>query len=408
MLGNPGTIKQKEAVAALQKAMKSGNEEAAKQAWQQFHDSVVETVKAEYEMAAGDERVLAQRGYRQLTSKETEFYQRLIKAGTAADPKQAFTDVLTLDGGMPETIIEDVLRDLQDQHPLLARINFQNVKYLTRWILNDHTKDTAKWGAINSEITKEIESAFKEISLTLCKLTAFAVIPLDMLELGPVYLDNYIRTILREALYCALEKGIISGSGKEEPIGLDRDIHDGVSVSSSTGYPAKTAVAITSFLPEEYGKVLAKLAVSETGRMRSFDQVTLVCNMVDYLTKVMPATTVLNAAGGYTKDIFPFPTEVIRSNELSTGKAILFLPEEYFMGIGATKDGTIEYDDGYKFLEDQRTYKIKLHGAGRAFDDTVAVVLDISKLNPAYITVLAKTPEVVAALEKETETTPSA
>ena len=44
--------------------------------------------------------------------------------------------------------------------------------------------------------------------------------------------------------------------------------------------------------------------------MRSFDQVTLICNQKDYLSKVMPATTVLNAAGAFTSNIFPFPTEI--------------------------------------------------------------------------------------------------
>lgn len=412
MLGNPGNVAQKEAVAAMQKAMAAGDEQAVQQAWQQFHDSVVQTVITDYEMATSDTRVLAQRGYRQLTAGETEFYNKLIKAGKAANPKQAFTDLLTLDGGMPETILEDVYRDLTEQHPLLNRINFQNVKYLTRWILNDHTKQAAAWGQINSEITEEITSGFKEVDLTLCKLSAFAVIPKDMLDLGPVYLDNYIRTILREALYCALEKAIISGTGLNEPAGLTRDISEGVSYSTSTGYPEKTAVKVTSFMPEEYGSVLAKLAVSESGRMRSFDQVTLVCNMVDYLTKIMPATTVLNANGTYSNNLFPFPTEVIRSTELATGKAILFLPEEYFMGIGASKDGTIEYDDSYKFLEDQRTYKIKLHGAGRAYDNTVAVLLDISELDPAYITVMMKGTSTVTVegtvTTKEEATTPEA
>ena len=397
MLGNPTTIKQKEAVSALQRAMASGNEQEVQQAWQMFHDSVVETVMTDYEMAAGDNRVLAQRGYRQLTGKETEFYQNLIKVGKSADPKQAFTDLLTTEGAMPETILEDVYRELTEQHPLLNRINFQDVKYLTRWIMNDHTTQTAAWGDINAEIVKEITSGFKEISLTLCKLSAFAVIPKDMLDLGPVYLDNYIRTILRESLYCALEKAIISGTGHNEPIGLDRDIHEGVSVSTSTGYPAKEAIKLTSFMPEEYGTVLAQLAVSEKGRMRSFDQVTLICNMVDYLTKVMPATTVLTAAGQYAHNLFPFPTEVIRSVELPTGKAILCLPEEYFMGLGGSKDGTIEYSDEYKFLEDMRTFKIKLHGTGRAYDNTVALVLDISELDPAYITVLNKDASVPAA-----------
>ncbi len=389
MLGNAATIMQKEAVAALQKAMQGGNEEEIKQAWDQFHASVVEAVRQDFEMANGDTAILAQRGFRQLTAKEKDFYEKLIQAGKSKNPKQAMTDLISIEA-MPETIFEDVYKDLIEEHPLLKKIKFQNVKYLTKWILNDHTVQTAAWGEINEEITKEISSGFKVVEITQCKLSAFAVIEKDMLDLGPVFIDNYIRTFLKEALYCALEQGIVSGNGLNMPIGLDRDIHKGVAFSTETGYPEKEAVKLTSFMPEEYGAVLANLAVSEAGRMRKFDEVTLVCNQVDYLTKVMPATTVLTGMGTFAKDLFPFPTSVVRSNELATGKAILFLPEEYFMGIGTTKDGKIEYSDEFKFLEDKRTFKIKMHAMGKAFDNTVAVVLDISELEPAYITVLNK------------------
>lgn len=387
MLGNVLEVRQKETIAAFQKALKDGNEESAREAFQGFLGNVVEMVKEDYETYGNDERALSQRGYRQLTNEEKEFYQKLIKAGKEANPKQAFTDLLGIEGGMPETIIQDVLKDLQDKHPLLDKINFQNVKYLTRWILNDHTKQTAVWGAINSKIEKEIESSFREIDVNLCKLTAYTVIPKDMLDLGPQFLDNYIRTILREALYVGIETAIISGNGKNQPIGLNRDIHEGVDFNSSTGYPEKAAVKIKSFKPAEYGNIVAKLAVTEKGRMRAFDAVTLICNQVDYLKKIMPATTVLNGVGAYARDLFPFPTEVIRSNEVKTGQAILCLPEEVFFGVGGNKDGTIVYDDSYKFLEDIRTYLIKLHGNGRPYDNTVSVVLDISELDPAYITV---------------------
>lgn len=389
MLGNAATVMQKEAVAALQSAMQSGKPEEIKQAWEQFHASVVEAVRQDFEMANGDEKILAQRGFRQLTQKEKNYYEKLIEAGKRKDPKQAMPELITVEA-MPETIIEDVYRELTEEHPLLAKINFQNVKYLTKWILNDHTKQAAAWGEINSEITKEIESSFKTVEITQCKLTAFAVIEKDMLDLGPVFLDNYIRTFLKEALYCALEEGILTGNGLSMPIGLNRNIGKGVDFNTETGYPEKEAVKVTSFLPTEYGPLVAKLAVSESGRMRKFDEVTLVCNQVDYLTKVMPATTVMTTSGTYATNLFPFPTSVVRSNELATGKAILFLPEEYFMGVGTTKDGTIEYSDEFKFLEDKRTFKIKMHAMGKAFDNTVAIVLDISELSPAYVTVLNK------------------
>lgn len=387
MLGNIADTKQREAVAALQSALQSGNEEEGKKAWGQVFDAITEKVKTDFEMYSTDTNVLAQRGYRQLTSEEMEFYQNLAKAGKASDPKQAFTDLINTDGGMPETIIEDVYRDLLEEHPLLDKITFQNVKYLTKWLLNDHTRQKAAWGQINGEITQEIESAFKGIEVTLLKLTAYAVIPQDMLDLGPSFLDNYIRTILKEALYVALEKAIVSGSGKDEPVGLNRDIHEGVSFSTSTGYPEKTAIQVTNFLPANYGPLVAKLAVTEKGRMRSFDEVLMICNQVDYLNKIMPATTALTTGGTYARDLFPFPTEVVRSNEVKTGQAILCLPEEYFFGLGESKDGKIEYSDEFKFLQDARTYKIKLHGNGRPYDNTVAIVLDISKLDPAYVTV---------------------
>ena len=391
MLGNPNRTRQKEAIVALQAAMKSGDENAVKQAWEQFHESVVESVKADYEMAAGDRAALAQRGYRQLTGAETEFYQKLIKAGKAADPKQEFTSLLTTNGAMPETIIEDVFRELTQEHALLSKINFQDVKYLTRWILNDHTKQTAVWGPINSEITKKLESSFREVSLTLYKLTAYTVIPKDMLDLGPAFLDNYIRTILKESIAISLEKAIVDGNGLNCPIGLNRNIGKSTSMNPSSGYAKKSAVKLKSFEPKEYGDVISQLVETENGGMRNFTSVTLICNMKDYLQKVMPATTVLNAAGAYTKDIFPFPTDTVISNEVETGEAILCLPEEYFLGLGGNKEGVIEYDDSYKFLEDQRTYKIKLHGTGKAWDNTVAVLLDISELDPAYITVRNET-----------------
>lgn len=387
MLGNIVDVAQKEAVAALQRALQNGNADEAGKAWQQVIDSISEKVKTDYEMYSTNQKVLAQRGYRMLTTEETEFYQKMIKAEKSSNAKQSFTDLIETQGGMPETIIEDVYRELTEEHPLLNRITFQNVKYLTRWILNDHTKQKAAWGEINGKIEQEITSAFKTIELTLYKLSAFAVIPKDMLDLGPSYLDNYIRTILKEALYVAMEKAIIAGSGKNEPTGMNRDIHKGVSFNSETGYPKKTAIKVSSFLPKEYGPLVAKLAKTESGRMRTFDEVLLICNQVDYLNKVMPATTVLTAAGTYAKDLFPFPTEVIRSNEVEEGEAILCLPEEYFFGIGGNKDGNIEKDDSVKFLDDARVYKIKLHGNGKPWDNTVAIVLDISKLDPAYIMV---------------------
>ncbi len=381
-----------QAAAAMQEAFQSGDEEKMKQAWENFYEAVCDTIRQDAELAGGDKNILMQRGYRMLTEKEKAFYENWLESAKSTNPKQAFTDLL--DGGMPETIIEDVYRNLVNEHPLLEAITFTNVSYLTKWIMSDHTIQTAQWGPINTEITKGISSAFKILEMTQCKLSCFAVIPKDMVELGPTFLDAYIRTILTDALACGLENAIVTGTGKNMPIGLDRDISSTASVVDGE-YPKKEAVEVESFLPEVYGGLVASLCKTENGKYRKIEDLSLICNPVDYYKKVMPATTVLNAAGGYTGNVFPVPTEVYQSAELDEGTAILCLPKEYFAGLGSSKDGTITYDDSVQFLEDNRVYMIKLFANGRAFDNTVSILLDISKLDPAYITVLNKdaTPE---------------
>ena len=385
MLGNKATMtpNQLEALDAITKAMQSGNETEIRDSWALFMSTTADALKLDFLEANGDVTILAQRGFRQLTQKETKFYEKLIEAGKSANPKQAMSGVMDI---MPETVIEDVYKDLTEEHPLLSRITFRNVSFLTRWILNDHSVQTAVWGEINEEITKEISSAFRVVELTQCKLSAFAMIEQDMLLLGPSFLDNYIRTFLREALLCGLEKGIVNGNGKKQPIGLVRNIEEGVTMVGGA-YPKKEAIKLTSFMPQEYGPLLAKLSVTEKGRKRKFTSVTLICNMADYLTKVMPATTTLNTQGSFVTNLFPFPTEVVMSNEIEDGEAIICLPEEYFMGIGSAKEGLLEFSDDFKFLEDKRVFKIKMHGMGTAFDNTSALLVDISGLDPAYITV---------------------
>lgn len=383
-----------EASKNLMEAYKSGDESAMEKAWSDFSESIASEIKNELD-SKNDVAVMAQRGVRQLTSDETKFYEKWIASAKSSNPKQSFTDLITVEG-MPETIIEDVFKDLKEEHPLLAKVNFQNVKYLTKWLLNDHTADRAVWGQINDAITKQIESSFRMVDVIQGKLSAYVLVANDMLDLGPQFLDSYVREILKEALACGLEYGIIKGIGVAgEPIGLIRDISENVTVNASTGYPSKTAIAVTDFSPASYGVLLANLTTNERGKKRSFAKVTLICNQNDYLTKVMPATTVMNANAGYVRDVFPFATEVIISNALDDGEAIIALLSEYFLGVGSGSNASIEYSDDFKFLEDVRTYKSKMHAYGRATDNTSALLLDISDLEPIYITVVNKEPVVV-------------
>ena len=383
-----------EIAATMAAAMRSDDPEVQAAAWAQFHQSLTERLMADFEEVkqSNDSAILVQRGYRQLTTAETQWYQKLADAMRSANPKQAFVDIIGEDIEaeiMPETIIEDVYRNLQEEHPLLQRVNFTYVKYATKWILNDHTATKAVWGKITDEITKQITSGFKVVAVNQSKLSAFAFIEKGMLDLGPTFLDAYVRAVLSEAMYCGLEYGIVAGTGVDEPIGIIRDIHEGVTVSTTDGYPKKTAVAVTKFDPASYGALLAQLAETEDGHKRSFAGVALLCNQKDYLTKIMPASTALTEDGRYVTGLFPFPTEVIITNEMADNEAAIGLLDEYDVLVGGEQNGVIEFSDEFKFVEDLRYFKVKQYATGRAFDNTSFILLNIQNLEPTYITVSA-------------------
>lgn len=373
---------------AMADALREGSAEKFSQAFGDFTEKIASDIREEYEMIKDetDSKILASRGYRQLTSKEKTFYEKWIEGAKTSNPKQAFTDLIDAEG-MPETIIEDVFRDLTTEHPLLSKVDFVYVKYLTNWLLNDQPDSTYAWGELDSTITSKLEAAFKNIKIEQAQLTAFMQIGVGMLELGPKFLDAYVRRVLKETNAIGLEFGIVNGSGINCMIGLTKKIAKGVSVDTENGYPEKEAIPVVDFTPENYGKLVAKLAINENGKKRSVKGLTMLTNTVDYLTKIMPATTVLNTNGSYVNNLFPIPTDVVESQAVKDNQAILFLPKHYFVGVGHSKDGAITYSDDYKFLENQRVYKTVMYAAGKASDDNVAIVLDISKLKPAYLNV---------------------
>lgn len=373
----------------LQVALTSGSEEEQQQAWNDFSNSIVESIKADAEIYAqtGDKNILAQRGYRQLTSAEERFYDKFIEASKMRNVQMAVTTLKDLKDNelMPETIIEDVYRDLVAEHPLLAKVQFQSVAYATKVIMNDHSAQSAVWGEIDAEITKEIKSAFKMLEMTQNKLSAFAVIPMGLLDLGKTFLDAYIRAILKDAIAVALEEAIVKGDGKGKPVGLMKKLTgalDGV-------HQDKEAIAVTDFGVKSMGDLIAKMAKNEKGQNRKVGDLTLIVNANDYYTKVAPAVRVQNMAGAYV-DNFAFPMEVVISEAVPAGKAVMAMLDNYFVGVGFPKEGVIEFSDEYKFLEDQRTYKIKTYAVGRAIDENSALVLDISGLTEAVIAVKQK------------------
>lgn len=375
-------------------AIKTNDETQIAKAFEEYAQSVHDTMMYEIEngISAVDTMILARRNQRQLTSSEVKFYTELISALKSDEPKKNITAlskkisvkqaVDNLDVAYPETIFESVIDDIRQSHELLQYIDFRYTTILTKWIRNTATSQLAQWGKINSKITKELEGSIDEIDVGMNKLTAWIPVYKDMLDLGPAFVDTYVREILREAIALAIETAIVCGDGADCPIGMNRDISKDVSVIAGA-YPEKTPISVASFEPEAYGQLLSSISKhSVTGKNRKIENLILVVNPNTYLTKVMPATSMLVPGGGYAKDIFPVKTIPIQSVAVEDGKAILGLGKNYFFGLGSSKEGLLEYSDDVKFLEDLRVFKIKTFGNGRASDDNDFLYLDISKLKP--------------------------
>ena len=361
-------------------ALRSDNPEKFAQAWEELQLNLQDTVMAEARglMNQYDTTVLAARGTRQLTSEENKYYDGLIQAMRSANPKQTIADYEPV---LPKTVVDAVFDDLVQEHPLLEAINFQNTNGMIEFIVNTNSKQLSSWGVLTAEITKELTSGFKKINMTMDKLSAFIPVAKSMLDLGPAWLDRYVRVILGEASAFGLEEAIVNGTGKNMFIGMNRQVGTGVMVTDGV-YPVKNTVKLTSFRPEVYGAFLAQLATDDNGNARAVPEVLFICNPTDYLTKVMPATTMLKPDGTYAGNVTPIPTRIIQSVQVPSGKAIIGLGKRYFAALGTAKSGKIEYDDSYHFLEDERMYLVKLYGHGEPLDNKAFVYADISELSP--------------------------
>lgn len=379
---NLDTLNEKkgEILQRMSEAVKSNDTEAFAQAWSDLANNIQDAVMKDAQelIQQNDTTVLAQRGVRQLTSEETKYWQGAIDAirsdMTGGHAKSAVT---LIDETLPKTTINAVFDDLTANHPLLDAINFQNTSALTE-ILISTTSGVAGWSELTATITDELSGAFAVINLDKKKLSAFIPVANAMLDLGPTWLDQYVRTLLSEALAVALEAGIVDGDGSGKPLGMTRALTgatDGV-------YPRKAATAITALDPATYGTILNTLSQGPNNKRRAIASVLLIVNPADYFTKVFPATTPRTTDGGFNSGVFPFPTTVIQSAAVPEGHAVMGLGSKYFMGLGTGKAGKLEYSDEYKFLEDQRVYRIKLYGNGRALDENAFVYLDISGLVP--------------------------
>lgn len=368
----------------MMQALKDNDQQAFVDSFNQMMEAIADEVKQQYdEQVEGlksqmDSQVLANRGVRQLTTKEKEFYQKFGDAIKAKDPRQALTN---LDVVMPETVITAVFDEIQTSHPLLSRISFTYTGAALKMLMNTNGFQTAAWGELCDEIIQELTSGFKEVDTGIFKLSAFMPVCKDMLVLGPEWLDSYVRQVLYEAFSNGMEYGIVAGTGNKQPIGMIRQVGDDVQVSGGV-YPEKAKIAVTDLSVGTLGNLLSIIAVDPNGKPRRVEDLILVVSPQDYFQRVMPATTVMAPDGTFRNDVLPYPIAVVQSPAVDNGEAVLGMGYKYFGAAGASTSGNIEYSDHYKFLEDKRYYLIKGYANGFPMDNNAFLHLDISGLRP--------------------------
>lgn len=342
------------------------HEEAFTNLFDALQNDLTEKITAEARNEVHDNQVLASRGQNVLTSKERKFFNEVIEFG-------GFDE----DTILPVTTQERVFEDLVEAHPLLDAIGLQDLGAVTRFIKSDPTKAYA-WGALFGEIKGQIESAFTEEEIGQLKLTAFAVIPKDMLELGPEWVERYVRRLLVESYSVGLEYGLVNGRGpsQNEPIGLTKNVSENGAVTD------KESNGTLTFAPSDKGQVVAKelgnvivnLSKDEKGKSRKVaNRIAMVVNPIDAI-KVQAGHTIQTDTGQWVTTL-PYNIQTIESEEIPENKALFFVKGKYLAAIaGGYKANKF---DQTLAIEDAMLYTIKQFANGKPEDNKTALLYDL-------------------------------
>ncbi|GAA5416201.1 hypothetical protein Pryu01_01233 [Paraliobacillus ryukyuensis] len=360
----------KEAYMELVKADEQDQEKVAT-AWDEMQtalaEDLTEKITAEVRTQQMDDQILATRGQNVLTTEEKKFFNEVISS-------EGFEE----DSILPVTTQERVFEDLVESHPLLDAIGLQDLGAVTRFIKSDPTKAYA-WGKLFGEIKGQISAAFTEEEIGHLKLTAFAVIPKDMLALGPVWVERYVRTILVESYSVGMEYGLVSGRGpaQSEPIGLMKDVsaEGAVTDKTSSGTLTFSSSEKGEVVAKELGEVIVNLSKDEKGKTRKVaNKIVMVANPIDKI-KIEIGNTIQTPNGQWVLNL-PYNINPIESEEVPEGKVLFFVQGKYLAAIaGGYK--TNKFDETLA-IEDARLYTIKQFANGKPDDNKTAVVYDLN------------------------------
>lgn len=323
----------------------------------QYEDLIAE-IQEQSIKAESDSEYVKSLGLRTLSKEEKNFYEAL------KDVKQSITanqiDIL------PTSIIDVTMEDVKKESGILSDVNFTpaNVK---KWIVAEKT-GTYAWGALTASITGELSAEFETLNMEVNKLSVYLVIPKAINDLSLPFVDKYFTAILKEALNDGLEYGYLQGNGKNQPIGVYKQIAEANTDGTQKDKIVNTS--LTKFTPK--GLTTAKKYLSKNGK-RTFDKLVLICHPNDEADYVAPA--IYDAEGRLISSYKNLEVKTSANNP--QGKAVLLIPKKYTMGL--SNFGIKEYDQT-KALDDADLVIGKGYSNGIATDDNTAFVFDVTKL----------------------------
>lgn len=279
---------------------------------------------------------------------------------------------------LPEETINKIFEDLTTAHPLLAALNVRNAGLRLKF-LRSETSGVTVWGKIFSEIKGQLDAQFSDEVAIQSKMTAFVAIPKDLADYGAAWIERFVRTQIEEAFAVGLELAFLTGDGLDKPIGLNRQVQEGVAISGGV-YPEKAASGTLTFKDSqttvnELKEVMKKLSVSEDGQKRIAvaGKVKMVVNPEDALD-LTAQYTFLNQNGVYVTAI-PYNIEIIESVAQPAGKALFFVDGRYDAVVGGGV--LIRKFDQTLALEDMDLFTAKQMAYGKAQDNNAALVYDL-------------------------------
>lgn len=272
--------------------------------------------------------------------------------------------------------LDSTLDDVRKASPILKLVNMApaNVK---KWIVASHS-GAAVWGDLTDEIKGELSGTISALNIELHMLSAYLVIPKAIRELSMEFVDRYFMAILSEAMQDGLVKGYLDGDGKTGPIGIFRQI--GTTNGDGTNKAKTVLNNITKFSPKGLANV--RKTLTNNGK-RVVTKLYLICNPADEAEYVDPCMFGEALTGGYVNKTF-IDIEKIPDANCPQGKAAFTIDGYYTMG--ATGVRVTEYDQT-KAMENADLIIANCFANGRAVDDDVAVIFDVTKLEEYVINV---------------------